>query len=150
MNLAIGQLISSDIYVENDYQGDLASESLAQVNSISWTEWLQTWLSSLSKNTELPQEYELSLRLTGDRQIQQYNQQYRQKNKPTDVLSFAALESELILPDEIAEPIYLGDIIISLDTAQRQAKSQSHSLTTELAWLSSHGLLHLLDRKSVV
>ncbi|AUB37577.1 ybeY, putative rRNA maturation factor [Nostoc flagelliforme CCNUN1] len=40
--------------------------------------------------------------------------------------------------------LYLGDIIVSVDTAQRQAQQQEHSLPTELAWLASHGLLHLL------
>jgi probable rRNA maturation factor len=92
----------------------------------------------------LPQDCELSLRLTGDRQIQQYNSQYRHLDEPTDVLAFASTESEITLPAEFTEPLYLGDIIISLDTAMRQAKEQKHSLTVELAWLSSHGLLHLL------
>jgi probable rRNA maturation factor len=41
-------------------------------------------------------------------------------------------------------PLYLGDIVISLDTAQRQAETQSHPLEVELAWLAAHGLLHLL------
>jgi probable rRNA maturation factor len=41
-------------------------------------------------------------------------------------------------------PLYLGDIVISIDTAQQQAQKQGHTLLTELAWLASHGLLHLL------
>ena len=143
MNIGVGQSIDSNVYIENDYRG-LAPENLARVDSITWIRWFQIWLESLSKNTEIPPECELSLRLTSDRQIQQYNQQYRSFDKPTDVLAFAALESTIALPVEIEEPVYLGDIIISLDTALAQAKSQKHSLTTELAWLSSHGLLHLL------
>ena len=143
MNIAVGQLINSNIYVENDYQGNL-SEELARVNSLAWSDWFQIWLDSLCINTDLPQECELSLRLTSDRQMQQYNQQYRNLDRPTDVLAFAALELDMSLPEEMDEPIYLGDIIISLDTAQRQAKEQNHSLSMELAWLSSHGLLHLL------
>jgi probable rRNA maturation factor len=43
-----------------------------------------------------------------------------------------------------SEPLYLGDIAISIDTAQRQAQQQGHSLKTELAWLAAHGFLHLL------
>ena len=143
MNIAVRQSINSNIYVENDYQGNLSEENLARVNFIAWSDWFQIWLDFLYINTDIPQEYELSLRLTSDRQMQQYNQQYRDLNKPTDVLAFAALESDISLP-EIDEPIYLGDLIISLDTAQRQAREQKHSLTMELAWLSSHGLLHLL------
>jgi probable rRNA maturation factor len=42
------------------------------------------------------------------------------------------------------DPLYLGDIIISVDTAQRQALEQNHELNTELLWLASHGFLHLL------
>jgi probable rRNA maturation factor len=41
-------------------------------------------------------------------------------------------------------PLYLGDVVISVDTAHRQAQQQGHSLKTELAWLATHGLLHLL------
>jgi probable rRNA maturation factor len=41
-------------------------------------------------------------------------------------------------------PLYLGDVVISVDTADRQAQEQGHSLETELAWLATHGLLHLL------
>ncbi len=63
---------------------------------------------------------------------------------PTDVLAFAALEGESLLLEEDDSPLYLGDIVVSLETAQRQAAEQRHPLETELAWLVSHGLLHLL------
>ncbi|NJN23815.1 MAG: rRNA maturation RNase YbeY, partial [Acaryochloridaceae cyanobacterium RL_2_7] len=60
-------------------------------------------------------------------------------------LAFASLEREA-LPPEIwnSQPIELGDIIISVETADRQAQEQNHSLKQEIAWLASHGLLHLL------
>jgi probable rRNA maturation factor len=150
MNIAVGQSINSDIYVENDYEnyedyeGKLEPEDLHQVNSVDWVGWFQDWLNFLSQITTVPQDCELSLRLTGDRQIQQYNYQYRQLDRSTDVLAFASTEVEIILPAEFTEPLYLGDIIISLDTAKRQAREQKHALTVELAWLASHGLLHLL------
>ncbi|MCX5933571.1 MAG: rRNA maturation RNase YbeY, partial [Pseudanabaena sp. LacPavin_0818_WC45_MAG_42_6] len=80
--------------------------------------------------------------------IQQLNLQYRQLDSPTDVLSFAALESDVPeIPSDDSdyiEPTYLGDIIISQTTAISQAEERSHSLTYELAWLAAHGLLHLL------
>ena len=73
----------------------------------------------------------------------QTQRNFRHKDQPTDVLSFAALEVDCPqLPDE--EPLYLGDIIISVETAARQAVVQGHSLTVELSWLAAHGLLHLL------
>jgi len=144
MNLAVGQSISADIYIENDYEQTLDLKYSEPIESLDWIGWFQNWLIYLSNITDTPQRCELSLRLTGDRQMQEYNLQYRQMNKSTDVLAFAAMEADINLSAELDEPIYLGDIIISLDTAICQAIEQKHSLTVELAWLSSHGLLHLL------
>lgn len=144
MNVAVGQSINSEIYVENDYLGNLAPADLNQVKSVDWVGWFQNWLNFLNQTIDIPQDCELSLKLTDDRQIQQYNYQYRHLDKPTDVLAFASTEADIILPAEFTEPLYLGDIIISLDTAVRQAKEQKHPLKVELAWLSTHGLLHLL------
>ena len=144
MNLTVRQSINVDVYLENDYQGNLPEGDLEQIGYVNWVSWFDTWLQSLSIDSKILQDCELSLRLTGDRQIQTFNRQYRAQDKPTDVLAFAATESELMLPSDINEPLYLGDIIISLDTAFMQAKSQKHSLTVELAWLASHGLLHLI------
>jgi len=71
---------------------------------------------------------------------------YRHKDQPTDVLAFAALETDSVLPPELlaVEPLYLGDIVISLDTAERQAQAEGHSLLHETIWLTAHGFLHLL------
>ena len=144
MNITVQQPIDAIIYLENLYQGILM-EDLRIVESVPWIDWIEGWLQSLSLTTDLDlRDCELSLRLTGDRQIQELNYQYRSINKPTDVLAFAATEADITIPTELGEPLYLGDIVISLDTAVRQAKEQNHSLTTELAWLVSHGLLHLL------
>jgi probable rRNA maturation factor len=144
MNLTVAQSYNAVIYVENLYEGDLDSEQLNIIEAISWSEWLQVWMQSLNPENNLIQDCEIGLRLTSDRQIQLLNSQYRLLDTPTDVLAFAATESEIVLPSDIEEPLYLGDIIISLNTADRQAREQNHSLTLELAWLSSHGLLHLL------
>ncbi len=122
----------------------------AQKSPISeqmWNQWLQQWLTISAEDLPPAPTYELSLRLTTDSEIQQLNAQYRAKNQPTDVLAFAALEvNSPALPAEFlaAEPLYLGDIIISVDTAKKQAQQQNHTLTRELAWLAAHGLLHLL------
>jgi len=112
----------------------------------TWHQWLETWLTHLQVNESPSNAYELTLRLTDDGEVQSLNAAYRQKDQPTDVLSFAALESDLPLPPEIQEeiPLYLGDVVISVETAQYQAQERGHSLTQELAWLASHGLLHLL------
>lgn len=85
-------------------------------------------------------EAELSVHLTHDRGIQKLNLQYRQKDKPTDVLSFGQDES-LTIP---GEPRLLGDVVISLQTAERQAKSRGRPLAEEARFLLAHGVLHLV------
>jgi len=127
--------------------GSSTASSLGGVIAMEmWERWFQVWLEALQPTLSPIDAYELSLRLTDDREIQSFNQQYRQQDKPTDVLAFAALESLHPQPHELQStlPLYLGDIVISIDTAQRQADAQQHSLTVELAWLAAHGLLHLL------
>ncbi|BEV35278.1 rRNA maturation RNase YbeY [Synechococcus sp. M16CYN] len=87
-------------------------------------------------------EVSLGLSFTDDAGIADLNNQWRQKPNPTDVLSFAALEGTSKWMDGAA--VELGDIIVSLDMARRQAQEYRHSLERELQWLVSHGLLHLL------
>ena len=144
MDLTATQPKDAVIYIENLYQGNLPDESRESISTIPWTDWLQVWMQSLDSSLNLERGCELGLRLTGDRQIQILNCQYRSMDKPTDVLAFAATEANIAMPVNLDEPLYLGDIIISLDTAWRQAQEQKHSLVTEVAWLTSHGLLHLL------
>lgn len=113
------------------------------IDDRTWEGWFYLWLEKMQ--TRLPQAkgYELSLMLTSDGEIQAMNAQYRQKNKPTDVLAFAALEVDFPQSHEL-HPLSLGDIVISVETADRQAQEQRHSLSYELAWLAAHGFLHLL------
>ncbi len=112
----------------------------------TWENWFERWLEILLPNIPTTPIYELGLRLTNDAEIQALNAEYRQQNKPTDVLAFAALEVDYPQVAEMlaSESLYLGDIVISIDTAKKQAQQQEHPLPTELAWLASHGLLHLL------
>ncbi|MBP2641778.1 MAG: metalloprotease ybeY [Firmicutes bacterium] len=87
---------------------------------------------------------EVSIVLADDAYIQELNCQYRGKDMPTDVLSFALNEGEEPEIIDGPEENLLGDIIISLETAQRQAVDYGHSLERELAFLTVHGFLHLL------
>ncbi|MDJ0578043.1 MAG: rRNA maturation RNase YbeY [Xenococcaceae cyanobacterium MO_234.B1] len=140
-------MIEVSAYIENTYQTYIESDpsiDTASLNLIPWSDWFRVWLEELYPNVPPGNNYELSMRLTSDREIQTFNAQYRHKDQPTDVLAFAALEAEVPQPLDLNEPLYLGDIIISLDTATRQASDRKHSLTEELAWLATHGLLHLL------
>lgn len=84
-------------------------------------------------------DLELTLVISDDSLLQQYNQKYLGIDAPTDVLSFPAKYTD---PDTFAH--YLGDILISLPHAQQQAKSGGQSLEEELQLLVVHGVLHLL------
>lgn len=126
---------------------DEIDQSFCPIATTTWETWFDEWLQALQPDISPNDAYELSLRLTDDSEIQSLNAQYRHKNQPTDVLAFAALEvdSPQLPPQmQLPLPLYLGDIVISVETANRQAQQQNHSLTTELAWLATHGLLHLL------
>ena len=111
-----------------------------------WKNWFKTWLESLQSHIPPAPSYELGMLLTSDKEIQILNANYRFQNNPTDVLAFATLEVEYPKSKDMLSsmPLSLGDIIISVETAQRQAQRQEHRLLTELAWLATHGLLHLL------
>ena len=85
--------------------------------------------------TEGRRDLDVALRITDDATIHALNRDWRGKNKPTDVLAFAQREAAA------ADAGLLGDIVISLDTAKRQAK---RGLYAELVHLASHGLCHLL------
>ena len=88
---------------------------------------------------------EVSLLLTDDEEIQSLNKKYRNIDTPTDVLAFSQIEkvnNTAVLCDK--EEFLLGDIVISVETAQRQAVELGHSLLYELILLSVHGFLHLL------
>lgn len=134
-----------DLSLQDFYWSD-APGDMPPITPETWETWFQEWLEQSAADLPPAPIYELSLRLTSDQEIQQLNAQYRNKDLPTDVLAFAALEVDL--PESLkmssSLPLYLGDIVISVDTANQQANSQGHSLETELAWLATHGLLHLL------
>jgi probable rRNA maturation factor len=85
-------------------------------------------------------DYELSIVLTNDDQIRILNRMYRKKDRPTDVLAFAQREGKL---GELSGRL-LGDVVISVPTARRQAEARGTDLTSELTELVAHGLLHLL------
>ncbi|OPX87072.1 rRNA maturation RNase YbeY [Pelotomaculum sp. PtaB.Bin117] len=83
---------------------------------------------------------EVSLVLVNDSYIRDLNLQYRGIDSPTDVLSFAMQEGEVLQGGEAM----LGDLVISLPTARRQAEEYGHSFQREVAYLTIHGVLHLL------
>ena len=90
-------------------------------------------LAALLRREGVIGDPEVSIVLCDDDFIQSLNAQYRGKDRPTDVLSFAQ-----------DDPALLGDIVISLPTAARQAEAAGWTLENEVTLLGVHGLLHLL------
>jgi probable rRNA maturation factor len=91
---------------------------------------LGAWLQSVAPGRA---RGAVTVALVPDSRVRALNRQYRKKDAPTDVLSFPADE-----PDE------LGDVLISVGVARRQALAAGHAFATELRILALHGLLHLL------
>ncbi len=92
-----------------------------------------------------PTAVEVSIALVNDAEIRELNGQYRMKDTPTDVLSFP--QDDLVaIP---GQPRLLGDIVVSLETARRQAVMAAHPLAHEVGVLIIHGVLHLLGYDDV-
>jgi probable rRNA maturation factor len=83
---------------------------------------------------------ELSILFVGDRAMRSLNRRYRAMDKTTDVLSFSLQEGSFTG----VQPDMLGDIVVSIPTAERQAAEAGHALSREIDILLVHGLLHLL------
>ncbi|MFW6197526.1 MAG: rRNA maturation RNase YbeY [Myxococcota bacterium] len=85
-------------------------------------------------------EAELSILLCDDGVMAELNHQYRHEKGPTDVLAFAMHEGE---GPGAGTPL-LGDVVVSVDTARRQARDRGHTIREEITTLLAHGILHLL------
>jgi probable rRNA maturation factor len=85
--------------------------------------------------------HDVSIAIVDDEAMRNLNRKFRKKNKTTDVLTFPADDSDAD-PNATGRP--LGDIVISIDQARRQATDQKHSLATEVRYLILHGILHAL------
>ncbi|MDP1437527.1 rRNA maturation RNase YbeY [Priestia megaterium] len=107
---------------------------------------LEKLLEAAAIYENLQEDAEVSVTFVDNGRIQEINHQYRHKNQPTDVISFALEEmgeDEMqIIGDEL--PRVLGDIVISIPKAHEQAEEYNHSFMRELGFLTVHGFLHLL------
>jgi probable rRNA maturation factor len=95
-------------------------------------------MARAAARTEGRPDFEVALRLTDDAGIRALNRDYRAKDQPTDVLAFAQRE---VGAARRVQPAVLGDLVISVPTAKRQAR---RGLYAELRFLAAHGLCHLL------
>ncbi|HZH27838.1 MAG TPA: rRNA maturation RNase YbeY [Azospirillaceae bacterium] len=92
-----------------------------------------------------PEGAEMSVTLSDDESVRVLNRDYRGKDKPTNVLSFAlADETEESVTSGAGFPILLGDVVLAFETVDREAREQGKALSDHVAHLVVHGVLHLL------
>lgn len=96
----------------------------------------------VTENFDKPAEVSVSFVDNGE--IRRLNRLYRDKDKPTDVLSFPLGENGVYDIDKETGAALLGDVVISIETAIKQAKMYDHSLEREVGFLTVHSMLHLL------
>ena len=87
---------------------------------------------------------EVSVSFVNDERIHELNKEYRDVDRPTDVLSFPMGEDGVYDLNNETGAYILGDIVISLETALKQASAYGHSLEREIGFLTVHSMLHLL------
>ncbi|WP_270584045.1 rRNA maturation RNase YbeY [Bacillus smithii] len=109
-------------------------------------ELVEQLLQFASEKEGIQEESEVSVTFVDNQRIQEINRDYRHKDQPTDVISFALEETDEEEVEIIGEdmPRVLGDIIISVPKAREQAHDYGHSFQRELGFLAVHGFLHLL------
>jgi probable rRNA maturation factor len=146
-------LIELYVTVGDAQQNTAAEQALSSVN-------IDAIVQRTLQTVGISQPVMLTLLVTDDDGIREMNQQYREQDKPTDVLSFPLLEKPLIeapedqlwQPQETAEAFVnppgavtnLGDIVMSWPTLVQQANTAGHSTQYELLYLLCHGVLHLV------
>ena len=115
----------------------IQNESTVKLKKTPVKNFLQQVLEKLGKN-----KWEISILFTGDAFIQKLNKEYRGKDEPTDVLSFAQVDNKEAFPAKEGR-FYAGDIVISMETLAKNADYFGISMNEELKRLLIHGILHL-------
>ena len=109
---------------------------------------IQSVVQTVLKLEKIKHSVDVYITLTNNEEIHKINKEYREVDRPTDVLSFPMYEREDIekLREEKTNEIeeILGDIIISIPKVKEQAEEYGHSYERELAYLTTHGMVHLL------
>lgn len=128
-----------EFIIENETDEIISEEQIAELNAVC---------CEIMKNEDCNFDAEISFTFTDNEGIREINRDYRDIDRPTDVLSFPMLEfgdeeedAEFETEDGL---VMLGDIVISIERAREQAEEFGHSLRRELAFLTAHSMLHLL------
>ena len=120
-----------------DLQNAVDSKELPESKKIAL--WIETTLTAAKAEFENP---EMTIRVVSSEESQQLNSEYRNKEKPTNVLSFPFEAPEMIPVEDLGE--FLGDLVICEKIVQQEAKEQKKSLESHWAHMVVHGVFHLL------
>lgn len=137
-----------NIFIENTYEGFEIDEVQIHSDLKKITKYLLEQKDIINKSCLKGYKYKtlcFDVVFCDNQKIREINKDYRQKDCPTDVISFAIFADSL--PEErfiFDDEINLGEIIISLDKIKEQAQEHNHSFENELYFLLSHGILHCL------
>lgn len=104
--------------------------------------WLRRIVAETLRRETVRRQAEVGLLLTTGREVRRLNREYRGQDKETDVLSFALAEGAA--PEGEGSALNLGQVVVSYPRAVRQAADYGHSVEREVAFLTVHGVLHLL------
>ncbi len=110
------------------------------INERKWF-WLKERILNIIRYILVGRTCSLSVLLTNDDEIQEFNKRFRNINKPTDVLSF---NNEYIISDEKVSYFYIGDLILSYDSVKRKAIELKQRINSYVHYIVIHGVLHLL------
>lgn len=142
-NRAYKKVDETKVYIDNEQTAIEVIEEYLQL--------IQKTAMQCLKDENFSRGCEINILLTDDENIRQINKQHRDIDRSTDVLSFpmADIENGKLISDQgdvdMDEGLLLlGDIIISMETALRQSEDYGHSMERELAFLTAHGVFHLL------
>lgn len=133
--------MTAEIYINNEQNDIELNEKLEKL--------INTVVNAALNYENATKDMEVSVYLTDNENIQILNREHRDKDMPTDVLSFPMLEfenGEMVddIGDYFDDVLILGDIIISVERAIAQAEEYGHSVERELGFLLCHSVLHLL------
>ena len=121
------------------------------IEKINEEELIKVVVDTILREESVVKKIDIYITLTNNDNIQKINAEHRNIDRPTDVLSFPMFEREEITnlkiedeDNEEHEEMMLGDIIVSVEKVREQAEEYGHSFKRELAYLITHGMLHLL------
>lgn len=137
---------ASDLEVEVLVEATAWTDALAQAAARVETAARAAWDAGAPDafDPAPPERAALTVVLADDATVQRLNRDYRGKDKPTNVLSFATLDDETAPPPPPGEPLFLGDVLMAWETVSAEARAQGAPLDHHLFHLTVHGVLHLL------